>query len=389
LLPSASAVEGGPGLDGPILADFLAMGAGQMAVPAELSSAGEPSLQKGKAEGSTAQSSAAGDETREAVQEENLPRQLSPAVVRERRLVVAALQRSEALGQALLETPPRAPLDGPSRSPGRLPALFSEGSADYLESCGSSEDADFYYPEDDDPMLAEARTMVSGDASRGTSSSSRDTRSRSLRQLRVLPWHRVALQKMLCRGLLFQFLQDRRAALGLRANEKPLILWEALRAREIANAGEIVSLAKYLAVTELHMLLGTSRQALEPGSRPGPEQTRMLFAERRRVAGRWGMANRALEEDAVVRVFLDGRLSWPRIRELLGLADELEKRVKSKKAAAESKAAASATAAGSAASSASGAALTEGVSSTAQRRASAGDASGASMSPGTAATAAA
>lgn len=224
---------------------------------------------------------------------------------------MAALQRGEALTQLPSETPPRAPVsDRPFRERGRVPRLFAEGYAGYLESCrgGAAEEA-----------CAGAAAEGPGAAVAGAGEEARVAGPARVPRLQVRPWHRSALQKMLCRAVLFHFLQDRREALGLQAGQPPLWLWEVRAAQEHSAAGQVEALVKYLAETELHIQEGPQRSTQWPGSTPqGAGAAQRLRAERRRLARDWGFSERELHEDAVVRVFLDGRLSWPAVRGLLG-----------------------------------------------------------------------
>merc|ERR1712194_275116 len=127
-----------------------------------------------------------------------------------------------------------------------------------------------------------------------------------------------ALQQMLCKAVLFQFLQHRRAALGLTANQPPLWVWEARRANEYHGTGQVEELVKYLAGTEIHIQLGPERSVSLPGARLPERTVKRLREERRMLVREAGLGECELKEDAVIRVFLDGRLSWPSVRDLLG-----------------------------------------------------------------------
>lgn len=236
--------------------------------------------------------------------------------VQERRLVEAALRPREALDKAFPETPERMPVPHePART--LVPPLFAMGYAGYLGSARGAE-----------PRLGSGGAGADGQPSgeqaaardmEPEQAAARDMEAASLRsaRLRVLPSHRHNLSKVLCRAVLFHFLQDRRQALGLGSGEPPLWLWEARRAQEHSSAGDVGLLVKYLAETELHIEEGPERRARLPGSAPPWQVAARLRAERRRLVPGWGMATRDLPEDAVFRVFLDGRLSWPRVRALL------------------------------------------------------------------------
>lgn len=288
--------SGSVGLDGarPILADYLAMGAGRAAVPGATSSAAVSVAQRRP----KAHDTAGGQRRPEAA-----------SAVRERRLVAAALQRREALSQPTSQTPSRVPVGHAvaHRSPDRMPLLFAESYVGHMERKRREGGSGLAIGD-------------SGAQSLGVEQQSRENLLKSLR-IQVLPWHRRALRVMLCRALLFHFFQDCRAVLGLRTSEPPLFLWEARRAQEHSTAGDVVPLVKYLAETELHIKFGPARSTSTP-SVVTSEVAQRLRAERRQPAKRWGLQPRDLHEDAVMRIFLDGCLSWPRVRDLHGDAPE-------------------------------------------------------------------
>lgn len=291
--------------DGPILADFLAMGAGRtVPLPAQ----GPPAspLRPPRA------TSAVHPKRPQVLAQ--TPEVVPAPPVRERRLVEAALQRSEVLGQALLETPPRTPLTPPRRRRECLPEIFLEAHAGYtMRQENSVAEA-----ETQEGPGSDEHWQAVGERSPSTSREGHSgSVPRNLR-LRVRPWHRTAMQQLLCRAVLFHFLQDLREALGLRAEEAPLFLWEVTYAWQQIHKGEVVELVKYLAETELHVLRGPVRRELSPGNQVGAEEMQRVRAERRELASQWRLWRHTLEEDAILRVFLDGRLCWPRIRSLIG-----------------------------------------------------------------------
>eukprot|EP00747_Dinoflagellata_sp_TGD_P193521 gnl/TRDRNA2_/TRDRNA2_59794_c0_seq1.p1 gnl/TRDRNA2_/TRDRNA2_59794_c0~~gnl/TRDRNA2_/TRDRNA2_59794_c0_seq1.p1 ORF type:complete len:308 (-),score=54.98 gnl/TRDRNA2_/TRDRNA2_59794_c0_seq1:81-899(-) len=259
-----------------------------------------------------------------------LPRpqaQEAAATVRERRLVAAALSPADVLAAVPSRTPPRGPVSPAALRRGhrlRVPVLFSEGYVAYQESCRERQGRELEETESEGSI-----------ASADSPSQERSPGLRSMR-LRVMPWHREALHKMLCKSVLKHFLQVQREALGLNAHQPPLSGWEARRAQEHTAAGQVVVLVKYLAETELHIRLGPERRGVAwesgargtPGSAPGSSlgaaAVQRLRAERRELAREWGVYAQTLEEDAVVRIFLDGCLTWERLRALLGLDRLLE-----------------------------------------------------------------
>lgn len=298
-------------LGGPILADFLAMGGGRVsAPPPAAASSPAPSRRENPPDQGVGEAKPV------------------EVAVRERRLIVAALQQREALVQDQRETSPRPAVRGMQlRAPGRVPQLFKESYSNFEQSqqaVRESVEGDARTPpaqEAAEPQLAGAREelRLSG------ASAARPRRPR----LRVLPWHREALLQMLCRAVLFHFLQDRRSSLGLRVGEQPLWFWEARRAQEHTAAGQVAVLVKYLAETELHIAQGPERRECPPGSMPLSRASQRLRAERRQLVQQWEAAgqrisSRDFHEDAFMRVFLDGHLSWPKVRHMVGLENPVQ-----------------------------------------------------------------
>jgi len=280
--------------EGPILADFLAMGAGHAALPAAASHV--------QAQPTAAQAVSPRSPAKQAPK---LAKGLPPraeAVPRERRLVVAALRPSKAVSQVPAETPQRTPLLSTRsfRRHEQVPSLFEESYSSYVESCTVNDVAEF--PEPLPPAPDAGENTVRG-------------KLRSI-TLQVKPWHRSQLQKMLCRALLFQFLQDQRKVLGLNAQQRPLCSWEVKAALQHSGTGQIEALVKYLAETELHIQFGPVRSTHFPGMTPPRDAEMRLRAERNQLRPNWGLSGRQLQEDAVVRAFLDGQLSWPGVREM-------------------------------------------------------------------------
>lgn len=280
--------------EGPILADFLAMGAGHAALPTTASP---------NQAAQTAQAASPRPPAKQAPKLGAVGSPGSEAVPRERLLVVAALRPSKAVSQVPSETPHRTPLLSTRsfRRREKVPSLFEESYSSYVESCTINDAAEFPEPLPEAPDVRE--NMVRG-------------KLRSM-TLQVRPWHRSQLQKMLCRALLFQFLQDQRKVLGLSSQQRPLCSWEVKAALEHSGAGQVEALVKYLAETELHIQNGPVRSMHSPGPAPAKDVEMRMRAERHRLRRSWGLSGRRLQEDAVVRVFLDGQLSWPGVREML------------------------------------------------------------------------
>jgi len=285
--------------DAPILADFLAMGAGRMAPKSSTGPAASPLRPP--------RPSSADLFNNIKKSHEALP---TPAV-RERRLVEAALQKSEVLEKVLLETPPRAPLEIPRRPPKTVPEIFREAQHSYTSQQERDSDAEIDSGANASLETDEGWQRVSGEGFSSSSSSPRNLR------LRVRPWHRLAMQRLLCRALLFQFMQDLREARGLRAEEPPLCLFEFTFATQQSEKGLVVELVKYLAETQLHIAHGPVRRQQAPGKRISAEEIQRLRAERRELVKKRGLKRQPLEENDVLRIFMDGALSWSRIRSLL------------------------------------------------------------------------
>jgi len=283
-------------LDGarPILADFLAMGAGRAAVPGVASPATSAVVEK-----QLATHHAAAKSIRKTTH-------LQPdasSIVRERRLVAAALQRTEALAQPTSETPSRAAVgEVAHRSVERVPLLFAQSYVGYV---------------DKERREADTGVATGDDGAQTPGVAQKPRASLANMRLQVLPWHRRALRVTLCRALVYHFLHHCRDFLGLSSNQPPLFLWEARRAQDHSTAGDVVPLVKYLAETELHIKFGPERSTSSPSDAMSESVAQRLRAERRQPAKQWGLQSRDLHEDAIMRTFLDGVLSWPRVRDLL------------------------------------------------------------------------
>eukprot|EP00931_Biecheleriopsis_adriatica_P086517 TRINITY_DN61178_c0_g1_i1.p1 TRINITY_DN61178_c0_g1~~TRINITY_DN61178_c0_g1_i1.p1 ORF type:complete len:379 (+),score=66.56 TRINITY_DN61178_c0_g1_i1:2-1138(+) len=312
--------RGEPGLEnleGPLLADFLAMGAGSTVATSSkgnpLSSATQSSLTESQDAGS------AGRTTREDANRLDIEERLTP--VREKPVVVAALRRGEALTPALAEAELRTPVASErvlSHAKQEIPVLFSRASEEYLRS-----------------------NSQSGAAVREKAEAAQDSHDATSEhpvtsQLRPQPWHRRELQKMLCKAILFHFLQYLRKTLSLRDGQTPLWSWEVRRAQEHAAAGQTILLVRYLTKTELHIEHGAVRREYMPGSVAATalspsEISEGLLTERRQLSRtrRFSSAiDRALSEDALIRELLDGSLSWEQVRKMLQIAPLLPRAAK-------------------------------------------------------------
>jgi hypothetical protein len=168
-----------------------------------------------------------------------------------------------------------------------------------------------------------ARTLES--TPHETETGGQKTQARRSSRLMVRPWHRGQMQKMVCKAVFFHFLQDLRTVFGLRSEQPPLCSWEAEASWKHLHRGEVVQLIKYLAETELHIAEGTERCTMEPGARVGGEELLRVRAERRQLVKQWNVGRRNLKEDEVLRIFLDGRLCWSSVRDLLTNSPLLQK----------------------------------------------------------------
>eukprot|EP00928_Gymnodinium_smaydae_P041170 TRINITY_DN2786_c0_g2_i1.p2 TRINITY_DN2786_c0_g2~~TRINITY_DN2786_c0_g2_i1.p2 ORF type:complete len:345 (-),score=89.53 TRINITY_DN2786_c0_g2_i1:101-1135(-) len=115
----------------------------------------------------------------------------------------------------------------------------------------------------------------------------------------------------------------RGAAESALTAQRLLTRWEWETARRLVHEGDVIGLARHLAMTELHMEQGQKRNALlaaviagrQDGAGPSAAELR---AERRHLArdSVEGKGTGALEV-GVRELFLDGELSWPRVRLLV------------------------------------------------------------------------
>jgi len=304
----------GPGpaqsLEGPILADFLAMGAGRRHLPAmpaarpEAASLAALRMRPTAAASSSAPAAKAAKAVAPSAEAKHL----------ERRVVEAALRRGEALVDVPLSAPRRTPLPTAPTARVPLPPLFGHGYARYVES-------------HDTKATDGERSTAESEASAAPPEPSADAgpARRSLR-LRVQPRHREALRKMLCRALIAIFTQYRKEVQGLRPDQPLLSRFESEDVQEHVKEGYVARLIKHLAVTELHMCEGPLRSGRVIGGTMGAEEVKVLRKERQQFTQSMDITEGDVKEGQVARLFLDGCLSWPRVRELLGLPAESPKK---------------------------------------------------------------
>lgn len=311
---------GGPELDadGPIMADCLSVSHGAAHGGAGGSSGSRVRPDGGREERRPAKAAS----SRHAAVARPSSGGVEAPLFRERRLVVAALQPGEALSQVHLTSPPRAALDGvPVRAREPLLRIFAERYAQLAHGSGAGAASEAGTGEED----SEA------EASEGSVTSDGSSAPGSLwkRRLRIQPWHRPALMKMLCEEVLHLFLQDRRQALGFSSKQPPLWRWEIKNANEHVETGQVAPLIRYLAETELVMTFGPVRRTNYPGTVLMSEVAPRLFAERKQLVSQWEALGLRLQvgfdlEDVFLRLFLDGKLSWSRILGEIGMTSMLE-----------------------------------------------------------------
>eukprot|EP00928_Gymnodinium_smaydae_P040939 TRINITY_DN27722_c0_g3_i2.p1 TRINITY_DN27722_c0_g3~~TRINITY_DN27722_c0_g3_i2.p1 ORF type:complete len:505 (-),score=102.86 TRINITY_DN27722_c0_g3_i2:53-1567(-) len=315
---------------GPILADFLAMGAGA-ASGVRGASPVSPPLPK------AAQHNGSGGELETpavgAVRGRTAPAEIGEASARkarrsasedvaraplERKLVAYALQPRRPLPNVRAVAPPRVHMSNPPlrSAPGPVPALFSEGYSRYLESADALPGAAGKTQE----SAVGGGAMEEGKKKRVLAGGVSIASPSETRRLAMMDWHRPALLKTVCRDILRSFVRDVTGeSRGAGANRQVIFVWEFQRAVEHVRNGEVTELLTYLAETELHMERGEERrERRQGGGEPSAEEAVRLKSERRRLAREWRLGSRGLEEDSVLRAFLDGRSSWPEVRALLG-----------------------------------------------------------------------
>jgi len=298
--PSADGIFGDTANVGiPILADFLAVKPGFKSAHAAASHTVKSQTKAATREVQVHLHKYVGRPRRD--QQMQRPSQ-EPSTTRERRLVVVALQPAETLGQVHSETPPRTPVHGvPLRTAGQVPQLFNESYAAYMEKQGGATQQKDNEDSDENEDIEQKITPPS---------------LKNMR-LQVQPWHRGELLKILCRAVLTHFLQDRRAAMGLRPGQYPLYFWERQVAEEVSKEGDVEKLVKYLAESQLHMEQGVQRERMPPGRSYPDSMKKRLLDERSDLSNAQQVKRHRLQEDQVLRVFLDGGMSWPTVRGLL------------------------------------------------------------------------
>lgn len=287
--------------DGPILADFLAMGAGRLSVvPRENNEGSTDHIRRGVVSGPAV------SRVRSTVGVDGH---------RERRLVVAALRPSKALAQVQVKTPEPAALpESPRRFVKQVPSLANaynryletrqEDPIDETVSGSVTESPTERGIEETMPGSTEERPV-----GRQYNLQNYRPRARDRRRPFPNPRDRQILKEILCKQIFYDFLRHLRVELKIHVDEPPLTKWELTCAQDLKNDGDVLGLVKYLLGTELHIKEGPLR------SQRVNQRRLPVEAERQRLSAKWNLAP-CLQEDALLRVFLDGRLSWPMVKEV-------------------------------------------------------------------------
>lgn len=206
---------------------------------------------------------------------------------RERRLVAAALQGATALHQV--------PPPGTKAERVRInPVDLRWRPMAYPKVLAPQENLEKPLQEDTSPAKQAPLSASSNSAG-------------SLRQLRDKVQAPKELKKSLCRVLLSDFLAAQEAPEGTLAMPRP----DFESALRFANRGEIVQLSQFFGEFELRKATSAKSEevpASDSSSTSAPKDARPI--RQRLILG-------ASSEQAVVGLFLEGNLSWHRVRALL------------------------------------------------------------------------
>jgi len=288
--------------DEPILADYLAVG-----VP---SRSPEALLQPANETGSSISA------TSRTISHEKTPFSAGHArtLLRERRLVAAALRPRAALQQVpAVEQPTRSRLDtGELRPrPQALPSLFAPQPAPLSGRQAEGKLAPVGGAPPDEPWAA---------------ASSAGQPARRVPQVRDLP---KDLRTTIARALLADFSREvaTDAVSGTSrsvGNRGVLSKWEWEVATRLCAEGSILGTVRHLAAAELHITHGPERRRLlrawvdasagGASAAPPREHPVALRSERQQLLQEWSHAEAPVGERTILGMYLDGRLSWLRIR---------------------------------------------------------------------------
>lgn len=309
--------------DEPILADFLAVGGNFTPSEEPSQTIAEPSKQSSSPEKALA--------VRRATVP--APQPASPSSVRERRLVAVALRQASVLQQAPASgsRPARLPLDagGLRLQPRALPSLFVAAGMPRVAAEGLGEAVE---PTASAGQQPARQTRPEGGPTKVVAGAVAATARGGLRAMRGRGQHPKELRQSMCRVLLADFAAQDPAepkASGGSSAGTATVPKERTGSRPGALAGvqldlalkycargEVASLAQFLGLVELQRASATACSQTD-GSSPGPasEPTAEALEDAKAVRHRFILSD--AKEQAVLGLFLDGQLSWPRVKPLL------------------------------------------------------------------------
>mmetsp|Transcript_66022 Transcript_66022/g.123120 ORF Transcript_66022/g.123120 Transcript_66022/m.123120 type:complete len:422 (-) Transcript_66022:30-1295(-) len=308
----ASDASGAPISEGgPILADYLALGAGRVYAP--------PTAERSARVPQTTQQSGMLDTPREESSE------TTPAAFK-RRLQLAAHRRGEALSVEHTKAPKHVPVPPVRAQPQAAPEFYHE-AADRVRHERSRSPTD---------SAVQARAQSSHEEERHTGleedepiDNQTDPQSQEevmpQLQLRVRRGHRHVLLKLVCKKIVWEFLQHHRRIRQVDGNpairDKPILLfWEHTAVMERSEAGEVVKLVRYLLVTDEHIRTGQRRKQAEELAAVPSSMEWHIRHERKDALESSGITRRHLSAEMFLRLFLDGQLSWQHVREEVSAA---------------------------------------------------------------------
>ncbi|CAE7558104.1 SHOC2 [Symbiodinium natans] len=148
-----------------------------------------------------------------------------------------------------------------------------------------------------------------------------DAKAKELVRLRVQPWHRHELCKMVCRHIRFSCVQELRSLQRQKSHQLPMWEFERQRVESYVASARIVSLVDYLARLHFQIQRGQQRQKYIPGVELDISISRLkeiTLEERRSMSAAFqAEMGRKVSENTFVRHFLDGDMSWATVCKLL------------------------------------------------------------------------
>ena len=140
-------------------------------------------------------------------------------------------------------------------------------------------------------------------------------------RLRVQPWHRQELCKMVCRAILFNFQQELRSLQRQPSHGRPMWSFENNQADSFVESARIVGLAVYLSSLHFQVQHGHLRKKYIPGQPLDINLTRLkeiTSQERHNMSASFeAQISSRVSEERFVRHFLDGDMSWATVTRLL------------------------------------------------------------------------